>query len=220
VSWNFDDTRWTGNNTGDGCVLFDSNDADPFANYAVCVTVEGGPPATIQAGSPKLYTCGNTRVDRCTGSVLLSGPYSTTCTVPAAQDTDPFGGAHTCNGADCTTKDTLTSCTIVTTDFGPGLTLEISDVCSYPSQQPNSDPSDCVFSPTTCMTDLDCDHLDAACGAGVCVTGQGGKRCEQTLSPVATVSGVCWCVRCRRVLQRRERRMPGQRLRAPGHYLW
>ena len=37
-SWNFDDTNWTGTNTGDACALFDT-DGDGNANRAVCVTV-------------------------------------------------------------------------------------------------------------------------------------------------------------------------------------
>jgi hypothetical protein len=36
----FDDTSWSGNNTGDGCVLFDQNTANGKADVAFCVTVE------------------------------------------------------------------------------------------------------------------------------------------------------------------------------------
>src|SRR5687768_14543444 len=39
--WNFDDTNWSGANTGDACVLFDT-DQDGNANRAVCVTIVGG----------------------------------------------------------------------------------------------------------------------------------------------------------------------------------
>src|SRR6266571_4313986 len=49
-SWNFDDTSWSGGNTGDACLLFDT-DGDGNANRAVCVTVFDG--AMMQAGSPK-----------------------------------------------------------------------------------------------------------------------------------------------------------------------
>src|SRR5688500_2534772 len=40
VTWNFDDTSWTGGNTGDSCVLFDA-DGNGNADRAVCVTVSG-----------------------------------------------------------------------------------------------------------------------------------------------------------------------------------
>src|SRR2546430_889194 len=61
ITWNFDDTNWTGNNTGDGCALFDTN-GDGNVDRAVCVTIVDG--AMIQAGNPKCYTCGNTRPHR------------------------------------------------------------------------------------------------------------------------------------------------------------
>ena len=38
VKWGWDDTATTGNNTLDGCALFDT-DADGFANYSFCVIV-------------------------------------------------------------------------------------------------------------------------------------------------------------------------------------
>ena len=46
ISWNWDDTAWTGTNTGDACSLFDT-DGDGNANYSLCVTV-AGVPATYQ----------------------------------------------------------------------------------------------------------------------------------------------------------------------------
>ena len=40
IEWNWDDTAWSGNNTGDACSLFDTDvPADGFANYSLCVTV-------------------------------------------------------------------------------------------------------------------------------------------------------------------------------------
>lgn len=42
-------------------------------------------------------------------------------------------------------NDTKADCTITLADFGTaGATAQFVDVCSYPSQQANSDPSDCV----------------------------------------------------------------------------
>ena len=40
LSWQFDDTSWTGGNTGDACALIDTN-RDGLADRAVCVTVFG-----------------------------------------------------------------------------------------------------------------------------------------------------------------------------------
>ena len=61
TNWNWDNTTWSGANTGDACGLFDS-DNDGYADYALCVTVGGAP-----AGQPdaRLYSCGDTRADRC-----------------------------------------------------------------------------------------------------------------------------------------------------------
>src|SRR5262245_48695777 len=65
----FDDVAWQGNNTGDACFLFDT-DGDGKANRAVCFTLTGEP--AIPAGNPVCYTCGDTRPDRCTSSVLVA----------------------------------------------------------------------------------------------------------------------------------------------------
>ena len=152
VSWNFDNTAWSGNNTGDACALYDS-DGDTFANFAVCVTVENGPPATMQTNNPKLYSCGNDRVDRCTNSVLIATG-NTVCMVnDPAEDTDPFAGdpEHTgsgaCAGDNCLAEDAHVTCWIDEDDFQVG-DVTLTDVCSFPSQQPNSDPSDCIITPT------------------------------------------------------------------------
>lgn len=39
VTWGWDNTAWSGNNTGDACTLFDV-DSDGFANYSLCITVD------------------------------------------------------------------------------------------------------------------------------------------------------------------------------------
>ena len=45
-------------------------------------------------------------------------------------------------------NDTRVTCTIQLADFGVTITdLELINTCSYPSSQPNSDPSDCVLIP-------------------------------------------------------------------------
>jgi len=197
VSWNFDDTGWSGNNTGDACALFDTN-GDGNVERAVCVTVVSDP-AVMQSGNPKCYTCGNTRPDRCTGSVLV--PCTSTCSV--GSDVDPFAGdpnhkAKDCNGTNCRTTDTQTDCCLKTADSGGGV---IIDVCSYPSQQPNSDPSDCVVNRQCSKTDPN----DPACNdnnpctvdscdttIGVChhVAGNQGTQCRG-LNGVCDVAEVC-----------------------------
>src|SRR6188472_1889390 len=60
VDWGWDDTGTTGNNTLDGCALFDT-DRDGFANYSFCVVVSPAP-AVLKL----LYTCGDAASDRCT----------------------------------------------------------------------------------------------------------------------------------------------------------
>ena len=65
TAWKWDDTAWSGSNTGDACSLFDT-DADGNANFAVCLTI--AKPA-IET-STRVYSCDDTRPDRCTGSVL------------------------------------------------------------------------------------------------------------------------------------------------------
>ncbi len=132
--WNWDELGTNGANTLDGCALFDSN-GDGNINYAACVTTNNNP-ATFT--SLTLYSCGDAKPDRCTTpATALTGPYASSCTVNQ-QATQPFAtGTGTPN-------DTVATCTIVLADFGAA-NIELVDVCSYPSQQPNSDPSDCVI---------------------------------------------------------------------------
>jgi hypothetical protein len=87
VSWGWDDTAWSGNNTGDACTLFDT-DADGFANYSLCVTV-GGSPATYQ--STRLYSCGDSRTDRCDQPTTLISPFNSTGSASVVSNSDPFG---------------------------------------------------------------------------------------------------------------------------------
>ena len=130
ISWQWDDTSWSGKNTGDACSLYDT-DGDGLANYSLCVTVSGSP-ATQTADSPRLYSCGDTSAFKCTSPVLVS-PNSSTCTVTTTGD-DPFDNSD----------DTLSSCSVNLNDIGNPATVKLLDVCSYPSQNPQSDPSDCI----------------------------------------------------------------------------
>ena len=126
IQWNWDDTAWSGANTGDGCALFDS-DGDGFANYSLCVIVSGDP-ATYSTHI--LYSCSDTSTNKCFGSTPLT---STGIECSAFNDDTPtFGGDD----------DTTAQCTVQLSSVGGG---ELIDVCSYPSGQPNSDPSDCII---------------------------------------------------------------------------
>ena len=140
ISWSWDEVAWSGNNTGDSCALFDDSDADANVDYAVCVTVKGSP-AVQAANSPRIYSCNNGDVDNCTGSQLVAGVYTSSCGI-SKQSTDPFAGPAAKQKGAAFPSDTVVTCSIAPAEVG-GITT-VKDVCSYPSQQPNSDPSDCV----------------------------------------------------------------------------
>ena len=180
VSFNFDDTAWSGSNTGDGCILFDT-DRDFAANYALCITVEGGAPATQKDSSPRLFLCDDASPDKCSGPIEIGSPFSQ-CYVniggsePGGEDADPFANypraPNACRGLDCRTEDTFVICFIEINDFMPGEfcnsgtcdqsgtacssdfnCVPISEACAIVSQQPQSgDPKDCIEAPTSSST--------------------------------------------------------------------
>jgi uncharacterized repeat protein (TIGR01451 family) len=155
VKWNWDDTATSGNNTRDGGALFDT-DGDGFANYSLYVTV-----ATNGSWVTRLFSCAaDNRSDRCAGPSLV-GTFSSTASVSTVANSDPFGvpssqffnAAHvtgnTCDAKPaCYTADTIANTNIVLADFG-STSAKLINVCSYPSGEPNSDPSDCVFAPNS-----------------------------------------------------------------------
>jgi hypothetical protein len=160
TAWKWDDIAWSGNNTGDGCSLFDTDATgtvgDGLVDYAVCATVTGGgnvqgQDTQVTLVSVTLYSCSDKRADRCTNPVLLvtkTTDASTYCTV-----TDSASGQFD-------STDTLIVCDITAlaatatpavTDLTGGTLL---NTCSYPSKEPNSDPSDCVLTPTAVNTSV------------------------------------------------------------------
>lgn len=167
TTWGWDDTAWSGNNTGDACTLFDvSSDGD--ADYALCVTVGGSPAAYL---ATRMYRCGpaplfhGARSDRCTQPTLVTTPtLSSGAVTTPDHNADPFGNpvssvfapSHT-QGNKCSAKSGSFPC--VTDDVVAALVVQLNDinnqaaklinVCSYPSQEPNSDPSDCVITPNS-----------------------------------------------------------------------
>jgi hypothetical protein len=135
--WQWDDTAWSGSNTGDACSLFDT-DNDGRVNFAVCVTVEKSP-AVQAAASPRVYTCVDSKVSNCSSAALVT-PSNTACETNT-NASDPF---HTTGPS---TKDTQAVCHIDLADVGGAGTAKLINTCSYPSQSPTSVASDCVLIP-------------------------------------------------------------------------
>src|SRR5262249_21466510 len=71
-------------------------------------------------------------------------------------------------GANCDTLDLGGSCFIKFADIGGG-NVRVQDTCSYPSAQPNSDPSDCVLANTgQCVPSPEiCNGLDDNCNGQI-----------------------------------------------------
>ena len=136
TAWKWDATSWSGNNTGDACSLFDTS-GDGNADYAVCVTI--GKPA-IET-STRVYSCTDNRPDRCTGATLegTESAASNWCTVSAG--TPSYPGNPSGDDTQATCNITLIASDLGLTGLDNGTFL---NSCSYPSQEPNSDPSDCV----------------------------------------------------------------------------
>ncbi|MGH2536810.1 MAG: hypothetical protein ACRDHL_05405, partial [Candidatus Promineifilaceae bacterium] len=131
----WDQDGWTGNNTGDACILFDT-DADNNANYALCEVVTGTPAVHLES---RLYRCVvDSWTSRCFGAELMPA-MQTSCTAATVPGADPFHPGE---------ADTVADCVIVFSDFDGATAATLLDICSFPSQEPNSDPSDCVISPT------------------------------------------------------------------------
>ena len=144
LTWNWDDTAWSGSNTGDACALVDT-DTDGNANYSFCVTVGGSPAAKI---SHQLYLCSDTSPTKCFSASAIAT--TSTSTASVVNNADPFGShvLHTGNvckdTTGCLTADTVANVTLQLSDVG-GASAKLTNVCSYPSQEPNSDPSECVI---------------------------------------------------------------------------
>ncbi len=175
LTWQWDDVAWSGGNTGDACALYDTN-GDSRVDYALCVIVNGSP-AKQASQSPRLYKCGNTKEFNCSGATLVNTATST-CTVNNPVS-DPFGAllrkSNKCNGTNCLTKDIQAQCCIKSTDLPA--TAALIDVCSYPSQSPSSDPSECVKS-VFCTKDSDCSltNSEGTC-SGKCQNVGGVTQC-------------------------------------------
>ena len=140
VQFNWDEIYGGGANTYDACNMFDT-DGDGNINYSFCLTVTAHPTTDImEYGGVTLYSCGDDKPDRCTQPVVEITPsFGTSCSA-SQQELDPVPA-----GAEYP-QDTVGQCTIVLSDVG-GENAVYANVCSFPSQQPNSDPSDCITEP-------------------------------------------------------------------------
>ena len=117
VAWQWDETGFTGSNTGDACALFDT-DNDGKVNSAVCVTIPGTP-ATFQ--SFRVWTCSDNKVDRCTSPNSQIPSLNTTCTVGPA--IDPFAAVlshQITEGVPDSSMDTAANCKIDLAAVGVG----------------------------------------------------------------------------------------------------
>jgi hypothetical protein len=139
TGWKWDDTSWSGKNSGDGCNLFDEDD-NGNADYVVCATI-GTVQGALTLQSVTVYSCSDNRADRCTNPTSLTTS-TTNCVISntASNGIDPTNTAN---------KDTVIVCNITDIATATGVTAlassTIINTCSYPSREPNSDPSDCIF---------------------------------------------------------------------------
>jgi hypothetical protein len=139
TAWKWDEIGWNGNNTGDGCSLFDTAPTDGNADYALCGTVGKKNPVVLQGVT--LYSCSDHRADRCTGPTVIFSATTTASTYCTVHDkaAGTFDAQDT--QIECNISAIGAASTPPVTVIGSGTLL---NTCSYPSQQPNSDPSDCV----------------------------------------------------------------------------
>jgi Cys-rich repeat protein len=160
-------TALDGGNTGDLCLLFDSN-ADGNINVALCTTVAGSPAAVSDV---RVLTCGDSRSDKCTGAVKLnacsgsdsscssdadcgagetcSATFNTACTASQVAS-DPFAAG------DASPMDTVIACAVDLEEFGPeGPAARLINMGAYSSSSLSSDLSDSVL-PPLCGSDADC----------------------------------------------------------------
>jgi hypothetical protein len=142
VRWTWDGTDdWGGGgSTGDGCALLDT-DGNGKSDVAICARITNENGGIVQVGGvghADVYTCNNTKPERCAGPTVVPSIDQTTCTI---QPNVPNGFPAGDDGA-----DTQATCDIDLTM--PGVTIPATttllNVCSFPSGEPNSNPFDCV----------------------------------------------------------------------------
>jgi hypothetical protein len=163
VRFNWDVTGVTGKNTADGCSLFDtSTPADGFVDAAICVTA-GTRNLTLQTVT--LYTCSDGRIDRCTNPDVVENIGGTQCFVTNNVAADFFHPGE---------LDAQATCLIDLAAINSSVTPVLVNTCSYPSQEPNSDPSDCV--------------VRISIQSGITTVPRGTTTWTATLNDIATVT--------------------------------
>ena len=155
VKWIWDDVNsWAGSGqTGDACALFDTTPADAvsskgkgMADFAVCVRINnpnGDPTVVAQLAapaSPLLYSCGDSKSDRCASSINSLALGGIVCDVEKVSGENYFAAGE--DGA-----DVLAACSIPLSAISATATPNLINVCSFPSGSPNSNPFDCVVTP-------------------------------------------------------------------------
>jgi|GEM_PF-3075643 len=136
ITWNWDEVGVSGQGQSlDACSLFDT-DSDGFANFSICANATGNP---ANAVTTFLYVCeADSKVDRC-GGPAPDLTFTSSCSIAVTND-DPFATG------DEFPNDLKATCSIQLGDISPQpANATLLNVCSYPSGEPNSDPSDCVF---------------------------------------------------------------------------
>lgn len=147
VKWVWDDVNsWTGTGqTGDACALFDT-DNDGKANDALCVRItnpNGDPNVVAQLDSPQspvLYSCGDSKGDRCASPSKVIPLGGTHCEVEKIP-----GETFFANGDDG--ADVLAACSIPFSAISTTSSPNLLNVCSFPSGSPGSNAFDCVVTP-------------------------------------------------------------------------
>jgi hypothetical protein len=136
-AWKWDDLSWSGKNTGDGCSLFNSGGNASNVDFAVCATI-GGKTPVLQ--TVVVYSCSDGRPDRCTNPEVI-GTFTTDAGTYCQLTNNAPGQFDT--------ADTQIVCNI--SALGTAVNesalagTNLLNTCSYPSREPNSDPSDCVL---------------------------------------------------------------------------
>ena len=185
ISANWDGTTLNGANTEDICTLYDTN-VNALVDLAICVVVESGLANIATFKEFRLYTCGDTKGDRCTTPTEIFGPFITTCEAKVKEN-DPFGPMDPNGPGTDHPFDTETLCWIALDDFdAAGANAVFLDACIYPSQQPNSNPFDCILF-SECNDDGECDDGNT-CTIDTCNTNLG--ICVHTADVDATCTGL------------------------------
>ncbi|HEX6576711.1 MAG TPA: hypothetical protein VF042_17205 [Gemmatimonadaceae bacterium] len=153
VKWVWDDVNsWTGSGqTGDACALFDTtpsnaNKGKGMADFAVCVRItnpNGDASVVTQLAapaSPLLYSCGDSKSERCASPVKSLPAGSIKCEVEKVSGEGFFAA-----GDD--SADVIAACSIPLSAISTTSSPNLLNVCSFPSGSPNSNPFDCVVTP-------------------------------------------------------------------------